>query len=76
MNNFSYAISNTSKLQMDFSFWTQAHGSATVSKGVPKILSHLGTKPVLAVHTGLQFHLKQPGTQRYCGHYLSRKKLL
>lgn len=71
MNNFSYAISNTSELQMDFTFWTQAHGSPTVSKAVPKILSHLGSKPVLAIHTELQLHLEQCGTQRYCGHYLS-----
>lgn len=73
MNNFSCAISNTSELQMDFSFWTQAHGSLTVSKSVPKILSYLGKKTVLAIHTGLQLDLKQSGTQRYCGHYLSSK---
>lgn len=71
MNNFSYAISNTSKLQMDFCFWTQARSSPAVSKGVPKILSHLGTKPELVIHLGLQLHLKQPGTQKYCGCYLS-----
>lgn len=71
MNNFSYAISNTSELQMDFSLWTQAHGSHPVSKDVPQILSHLGTKPGLAVHPGLQLYLKQPGTHRHCGHYLS-----
>jgi len=64
MNNFSYAISDTSELRKDFSFWTQAHGGPTVSEDVPQILSHLGTKPVLAVHTGLQLHRKQPGTQR------------
>lgn len=71
MNNFSYAISNTSELQMDFCFWSRAHGNPTVSKGVPKILSHLGTKPELVIHLGLQLHLKQPGTQKYCGCYLS-----
>lgn len=71
MNNFSYAISNTSKLQMDFCFWTQARSSLAVSKGVPKILSHLGTKLELVIHLGLQLHLKQPGTQKYCGCYLS-----
>lgn len=46
-------------LVLDTGTW-QSH----VSKGVPKILSHLGTKSELVIHLGLQQHLKQPGTQK------------